>query len=48
MIIRDITIHQTFINGYSQMNGKRATAYYFSFGEYCDERLMSVYTTNIQ
>lgn len=48
MIIRHIDIHQIFINGYLPMNGKCALPYSFSFGEYSDEKLMSIYAANIQ
>ncbi len=48
MIIRHIGVHQILINGYLPMNGKCALPYSFSFGEYSDEKLISIYTANIQ
>lgn len=48
VIIRHIDIHQILINGYLPMNGKYALPCRFSFGEYSDEKLMSIHTTNIQ
>ena len=48
MIIRYIDTHQIFIKGYLPMNGKYALPCRFSFGEYSDEKLMSIHTANIQ
>lgn len=48
MIIRHIGVHQILINGYLPMNGKYALPCSFSFGEYFDEKLMSIYAANIQ
>ena len=48
VIIRHIDIHQILINGYLPMNGKYALPCRFSFGEYSDEKLMSIHTANIQ
>lgn len=48
MIIRHIGIHQILINGYLSMNGKYALPCRFSFGEYSDEKLMSIHAANIQ
>ena len=48
MIIRYICVHQILINGYLSMNGKYALPCRFSFGEYSDEKLMSIHTANIQ
>lgn len=48
MIIRYIGVRQILINGYLPMNGKYALPYLFSFGEYSDEKLMNIYTANIQ
>lgn len=45
-IIRHIGIHQILITGHLPMNVKRAIQYCFSFGEYFDELLMSVYAAN--
>lgn len=47
-IIRYIGIHQILITGYLPMNGKCAIQHCFSFGEYFDEKLMSVYAANKQ
>ena len=48
VIVRHIDIHQILINGYLPMNGKYALPCRFSFGEYSDEKLMSIHTANIQ
>ena len=48
MIIRYICIHHILIKGYLSMNGKYALPCRFSFGEYSDEKLMSIHAANIQ